>query len=211
MAKKPDKPKRRLKNIVIDEISLVDNPAVQDANFVVLSKRIETEPDVPEETQESEILAIAKAMDEDEAYEAATVLRLMAEMTSLGAALKRCKKKLSPELQQAFGDLKSAMFEDGEKVEKADEEEPPVEKNEPENNGEVTKKTSAEQFAEAMELLEKREQERAERADSEALDTVISKVDSVLNGYTERQTALNERLNQLEKAISREQGKDDDD
>ena len=186
-------------------MSLVDKGAVPESDFVVLSKRIETEPepDVTTETPESEIVALAKAMDSDTAYEAANALHLMAEMTQLGVALKRCKDRMSPEMKKAFDDLKSAMHDE------------PVTKNEPEPVVEtpaepVAKKTSDEQFAEALELLEKREQEKIAQADSEAVSRVLEKCDAVLTIAKNSQDALNERLNQFEKTISREQGKDDD-
>ncbi len=112
------KTKRRLKNIRVDEISLVDKGAVPAADFVVLSKRIET---VPEETTEikpdSEVLRITKAMSEDESFDAANLLHMMAEFTGLVKAMKVAKSRLSPELQTSFDGLKAAMF-DGETVEK---------------------------------------------------------------------------------------------
>ncbi len=115
------KTKRRLKNIRVDEISLVDKGAVQDADFVVLSKRIDTVPEATTETKsDSEVLQITKAMSEDESFDAANLLHMMAEFTGLVKAMHRSKSRLSPELQTSFDSLKSAMF-DGEKVEKKDD------------------------------------------------------------------------------------------
>lgn len=114
------KTKRRLKNIRVDEISLVDKGAVQDADFVVLSKRIETVPEeTTETTTESEVLRITKAMSEDESFDAANLLHMMAEFTGLVKAMHRTKSRLSSELQSSFDSLKAAMF-DGETVAKRD-------------------------------------------------------------------------------------------
>src|SRR3990167_7129182 len=177
MTTKTDKPKRRLKDVTVDAIGLVDKGAVQAADFVVLSKRIETE--VPD-TTESEIVKLAKAMDEDTAYEASNVLRIMAEMMQLGVALKRCKSKLPPEIAKAFDDLKAARHD--EKVKKT---ETPVEVPE-----EPVKKSAEEQFAEAVELLDRQDREKAELIESQAIDRVLAKCEDVLNVASESKKSL---------------------
>lgn len=172
------KPKRRLKNLVIGELSLVDRGAVPESDFVVLSKRvdIEPEPDVTTETPESEIVALAKAMDSDTAYEAANALHLMAEMTQLGVALKRCKDRMSPEMKKAFDDLKSAMHDE------------PVEKNEPEVTVETPaepvieqpiKKRADDEFADALSLIKKHRQAEADQQDEQIVKSALNSLNTL--------------------------------
>lgn len=98
---KPKKAKRRLKNLVIDEISLVDNPAVPEAEFLI-AKRDQVESLTEFDTLVNDVEQRVTKSADSEQMATEDALRFSAEIIGLIRGLKAA-------LSDAGGDVASAV------------------------------------------------------------------------------------------------------
>ena len=94
------KPKRRLYNVDVDEISLVDRPAVPDSKFVI-AKRDDPMDIESHESQEE----IFKQLTDEETFDVQIMMRMVSDAVGVISALKRLKDRLPSEVINSCGDI----------------------------------------------------------------------------------------------------------
>ena len=225
---------RRLKNLAIGEISLVDKGAVPDSNFVVLSKRAETMPETT--PAESEIVVLAKAMTEDQQWDTEYLLRLLADFSSLMRTMKQIKARLPEEVVAAVGSLKSVMFDEVvvEKVEDEDESgdddsmtieklaetvasltetvqklgaATPAEPT-PEPTTPVEKEDTSPNLDDVVVELEKLQSAKANNVTVDAMDRLAKQISIANTAITDSQTNFDERLEQVTASLNHATGRE---